>query len=84
MKVAKSVLRYVLALVQTPAGLSVVASLGGPPAAMLAKFGAVGISSALDAVEGDELTEQQVADHLATKGLKVVAYDPSTLWGVAA
>lgn len=82
MKTAKSILRYALALAQTPAGMGAISALGGPLAGMIVKFGSVGITSAMDATEGDEISEEQIAAHLASKGLKVTPFDPATLWGV--
>ena len=83
MSVPVTVLRYIAALAGTPVGLAAVAAVGGPGAAMLAKFGAAGITAALDEYTASEITEDQMAERLAAKGLRVVAYDPSKLWGVA-
>lgn len=81
MKIARTALQFIVGVAQSPGGLAAISALGGPGATMIAKFGAVGIQSALDATEAEELSEEDVAAHLASKGLKVKPFDPSTLWG---
>ncbi len=82
MKFARTALQMLVGVAQSPGGLSLISTFGGPAAVMVANFGAVGIQSALDATEAQELSEEDVAAHLASKGLKVKPFDPSTVWGV--
>ncbi len=81
MKVATQVLRYALAIAQSDLGATAILSLGGPVAALLLKFGTMGLTSALSDWDKPEITDAEVEASLKTKGFRVVPFDPKTLWG---
>lgn len=81
--VLTDVLRYALAIAQTPEGMAAVLAAGGPPAVLLADWGLKGLSAVLADWTQPTISDADVAAALATKGLRVVPFDPATLWGKA-
>lgn len=80
--VATDVVKYALAIAQTPAGHAAVTALGGPVADMIVQFGLAGVASVLSTWAEPTITEAQMAAELA-KGYRVVPYDPNALFGGA-
>jgi hypothetical protein len=80
-KVAKAVVKYALALAGTPMGVAAIAALGGPVAGLLAKWGTAPLSNVIDLIDSDEITDEAVAEALATKGGRVTPIDLSTFYG---
>lgn len=80
MKVLTEVVRYAVGLAQTPIGQQAILAAGGPVAGLLVNFGLVGLQSVLAEWTGAELSDADVRAHLATKGLKVVPFDPKGLF----
>ena len=81
MKVAKSILKFALALAGTPYGMAAIAGLGGPVAALITKWGTAPLSNVVDMIDGDEVSDEQVAQALASKGGRVTPIDLSTFYG---
>ena len=80
-KITKSVLKFALALAGSPMGVAAITSLGGPVAGLLAKWGTAPLSNVVDLIDGDEITDEAVAEALATKGGRVTPIDLSTFYG---
>ena len=81
MKLPAQLLRYATAIAQTDAGAAAVLALGGPVAALLVKFGTLGLSAVLADWTAPEITDADVEQALATKGFVVRPFDVKTLWG---
>ena len=79
--VSKAVLKYALALAGTPMGQAAILALGGPVWALLAKWGTAPLSNVIDLIDTEEITDEQVATALATKGGRVTPIDLSTFYG---
>lgn len=81
LSVSKAVLKYALALMGTPQGMAAVGALGGPVAALLAKWGTGPLSNVIDTIDADEITDAAVAAALAAKGGRVTTIDLATFYG---
>ena len=64
-----------------PAIFSALGVAAPPIVPLLLKFGLPAIGSVLATWTGDTITDEQIETELATKGHKVVPFDPSKLWG---
>lgn len=81
LSVASDVLRYAVAIAQTPEGLAAVIAAGGPVVGLFAKYGLVGVSSVLATWTGPTISDADVEAHLAEKGLRVQPIDLEKLYG---
>lgn len=81
MKVTKSVLKFALALAGTPMGMAAITSVGGPVFALFVKWGTAPLSNVVDMIDSDEITDEAVAEALATKGGRVTPIDLATFYG---
>lgn len=59
---------------------AIAGAIGGPLGMIIARFGYEAFGSVLKTWSGDTITEQQVADDLASKGKRVDPYDPGSLF----
>jgi hypothetical protein len=89
-KMPTGVLKFAIGVLNNPllgAGVTAVLTMLGSavPAALplLMKWGAPALGSALSTWTRDTITEKEMETELATKGHKVVPFNPSTLWGGA-
>ncbi len=88
MTFATTSLRFIVGLLRSDAGKAVVTgqlmSLSPAVAVLVGRWGTEGLAAVLEAWTGTEISDADVAAELAKKGFKVVAFDPSSLWGAKA
>ncbi len=79
LKTALDTLKLVVAMANTPGGLSLATALLGtanPAILLVEQFGIRLLGPMLDVWTGDTVTEADITTNLSTKGYKVTPYDP--------
>lgn len=81
MSIPVTVLKYACVLASSNEGLTAISLAGGPVAGLIARFGSVGILSAIDAWSKPDISEEEIAANLLAKGMRVTPLDPATMFG---
>ena len=81
MSIPVTVLKYACVLASSNEGLTAISLAGGPVAGLIARFGSVGILSAIDAWSKPDISEDEIAANLMSKGMRVTPLDPATMFG---
>lgn len=82
LKVAKNVLRFAIGLAHAPGGLDLLSRATPPIFGLIVKYGAEPLLSLLEQIGAPEISEEDIQNHLASKGLKVTGLDMEKLYGV--
>ncbi len=81
LSVSSDVLRYAVAIAQTPEGTAAILAAGGPVVGLAIKYGFVGLSAVLATWTAATISDADVEKSLAEKGVRVEPIDLSTLYG---
>jgi hypothetical protein len=83
---AVDALKLAVNVAAMPQGLALLTSWVGvanPLLGAVVRFGVMGLAAILPKLTGDTITDDELTNHLATVGIKVVPYDPMAAFRAA-